>query len=110
MMNPGGEIKFITTTLRSSLCDYIDAYILVKGNITIIGSGTNAVTKQANKRNKQVTFKNCALLTNYIDKLNNTKVDNADGLDVLIPMYNLIEYRHNYAKNRTFMTVLQRLF
>ena len=56
----GSDIKFKTTMLSSSLCDYADAYIFVKGTITITGAGNDAAARQANERNKGVIFKNCA--------------------------------------------------
>ena len=52
--------------LRSSLCDYSDAYILVKGKITITGEGVDAAARQADERDKGTAFKNCAPFTNYI--------------------------------------------
>ena len=58
--------------LRSSLCDYSDAYILVKGKITITGAGDNAAARQADERNKSVAFKNCAPFTSCISEINNT--------------------------------------
>ena len=79
--------------LRSSLCDYSDAYILVKGNITV-----NNTAAAANDTNKKVIFKNCAPFTNCISKINNTQVDNAEYIDTVMPMYNLIEYSDNYSK------------
>ena len=54
----GNDIRFKTTMLRSSLCDYADAYILVKGTITIAGVGNDDATKQADERGKGVTYKN----------------------------------------------------
>ena len=92
------DIKFKTTMLRSSLCDYADAYILVKGTITITGAGNNDATKQANERGKGVTFKNCARFTKCISRINNTNIDNAQYIDIVMPMYNLIEYSDNYPK------------
>ena len=74
--------------LRSSLCDYSDAYILVKGNISINNTGTPAAP---NNRNKKVIFKNCAPFTNCISKINNTQIDNAKYIDRIMPMNNLIE-------------------
>ena len=62
--NVNSKIKFKTTMLKSSSCDYSDAYILVKGNIAITGGGDNAAARQADERDKGVTFKNCALFTN----------------------------------------------
>ena len=90
------QIKFKTSMLRSSLCDYIDAYILVKGNITV--NNTAAAGAAANNTNKKVIFKNCAPFTNCISKINNTQIDNAEYIDIVMPMYNLIEYSDNYSK------------
>ena len=84
--------------LKSSLCDYSDAYILVKGTITIEGAGADAAARQADERDKVVAFKNCAPFTNCISEINDTQVDNAKDIDIVIPMYNLIEYSDNYAK------------
>ena len=75
--------------LRSSLCDYSYAYILVKGNISI--NNTAGAGAAANNTNKKVIFKNCAPFTNYISKIKNTQIDNAEYIDIVIPMYNLID-------------------
>ena len=96
--NVNSQIKFKTTMLKSSLCDYSDAYILVKGTITINGRGGDAVARQADERNKGVSFKNCAPFINCISEINNTQIDNAKDIDIVMPMYNLIEYSDNYAK------------
>ena len=97
--NVNSQIKFKTTMLKSSLCDYSDdAYILVKGKITIAGAGNDAAARQADKRNKGVIFKNCAPFTNCISEINNTQIDNAKDIDIVMPMYSLIEYSDNYAK------------
>ena len=90
------QIKFKTTMLKSSLCDYSDAYILVKGTITV--NNTAAEGASANNSNKKVIFKNCAPFINCISEINNTQVDNAKDIDIVMPMYNLIEYSDNYAK------------
>ena len=90
------QIKFKAAMLRSSLCDYGDAYILVKGNITV--NNTAADGAAANNTNKKVIFKNCAPFTNCISKINNTQIDNAEYIDIVMPMYNLIEYSDNYSK------------
>ena len=82
--------------LRSSLCDYSDGYILVKGTITV--DDTSAAGAAANNTNKKVIFKNCAPFTNCISEINNTQVDNAKDIDIVMPMYNLIEYSNNYSK------------
>ena len=71
------DIKFKTTMLRSNLCDYADAYILVKGTITITGASADDDAKQLDERNKGVIFKNCAPFTNCISRINNTDIDNA---------------------------------
>ena len=96
--NVNSQIKFKTTMLKSSLCDYSDAYILVKGTITIEGAGADAAARQADERDKSVALKNCAPFTNCISEINNTQVDNAKDIDNVMPMYNLIEYSDNYAK------------
>ena len=90
------QIKFKTKMLRSSLCDYSDAYILVKGNITV--NNTAAAAAAANNTNKKVILKNCAPFTNCISKINNSEMDNAEYIDIVMPMYNLIEYSDNYSK------------
>ena len=89
--NPNKGIRIKTSMLRSDLCDFNDAYIVVKGVITVT-SPNNA------KRNKSVTFKNNAPFINCITKINGIKIDNAEDLDVVMPMYNLLEYSKNYEK------------
>ena len=84
--------------LRSNLCDFSDAYILVKGTITIIGDRDNDATRQVDKRNKGVIFKNCAPFVKCISRINNTEIDNAKYIDIIVPMYNLIEYGDNFSK------------
>ena len=96
--NVNSQIKFKTTMLKSSLCDYGDASILVKGKITITGAGADAAARQTDERDKGVEFKNCAPFTNCISEINNTQVDNTKDIDIVMPMYNLIEYSDNYAK------------
>ena len=75
--------------LKSSWSNYSDAYILIKGRITITRAGNNAEERQTDERNKEVIFKNCAPFTDYITKINNTQVDNAKDLNVLMSMDNL---------------------
>ena len=94
--NVNSQIKFKTTMLKSSLCDYSDAYILVKGTISV--NNTAAQDSNANNTNKKVIFKNCAPFTNCISEINNTQIYNAKDIDIVMPMYNLIEYSDNYAK------------
>ena len=69
--NANIQMKFKSTMLKSSLCDYSDAYILVKGKITITGAGDNATARQADKIDKGVAFKNCAPFTNCKGEINN---------------------------------------
>ena len=92
------NIKFKSTMLKSNLCDYADAYIFVKGRITITGAGDDATARQLDERNKGVAFKNCAPFTKCISRINNTDIDNAQDIDIVMPMYNLIEYSDNYSK------------
>ena len=74
--------------LRSSLCDYSDTYILVKGNIIVNNTaGGGAV---ANNTNKKVIFKKYAPFTNCISKINYVQIDNAEHIEIVMPMYNLI--------------------
>ena len=94
--NINNQIKFKTTMLKSSLCDYSDAYILVKGTISV--NNTAAQGAAVNNTNKKVIFKNCVPFTNCISEINNRQVDNAKNIDIVMPMYNLIEYSDNYVK------------
>ena len=82
--------------LRSSLCDYGDTYILVKRNVTV--NNTAADGTAVSNTNKKVIFKNCAPFTNWISKINNTQIDNAEYIDIIMQLYNLIEYSNNYSK------------
>ena len=89
--NVNSQIKFKSTMLKSSLCDYSDAYILFKG--TISANNTAAAGAAANNTNK-----NCAPFINCISEINNTQIDNAKDINIVMPTYNLIEYSDNYAK------------
>ena len=82
------QINFKTSMLRSSLCDYSDAYILVKGNISV--NNTAADGAAANNTNKKVIFKNCAPFTDCTSKINNTQVDDGKDIDIVMPIYNLL--------------------
>ena len=84
--NPNKEIRIKTSMLRSDLCDFNDVYIVVKGDIALQGDN------DANKRNKILVFKNNSPFINGISKINGVKIDNAEDLDVVIPMDNLLEY------------------
>ena len=94
----GSDIRFKTTILKSSLCDYDDAYILVKGTITITRAGANATARQADERDKGVIFKHSGSFINCKTEINNTEIDNAKDINILMSMYNLIEYSNNYSK------------
>ena len=72
------QINFKTSMLRSSLCDYSDAYILVKGNISV--NNTAAEGAAANNTNKKVIFKDCVPFTKCISRINNTDRDNGQEL------------------------------
>ena len=84
---PDNEIKFLTSSLESSLCDYSDAYILVTGNINVTGGDANT----------KVAFKNCAPFRKCRTEINETFVDDANFINITMPMYNLIEYSDNYS-------------
>ena len=92
--SPNKQFRFKTAMLRSSLCDYSNAYILVKGNISV--NNTVAAGAAANNTNKKVIFKNFAPFTHCISKT--TQIDNAEYIDIVMLMYNLIEYSDNYSK------------
>ena len=77
--------------LRSDLCDYSDAYIVVKGTITVTDPDNDAY-------DKELTLKNKAPFASCISKINNTLIDNAEDLDIVMPIYNLLEYSKNYRK------------
>ena len=94
--NTNKQITFKTPMIRSDLCDYSDAYILVKGKITV-----NTVTARANvrdKRNRPLAFKNNAPFISCISKINGKLIENAEDFDILMPMYNLLQYSKNYRK------------
>ena len=94
--SPDVLIRFKTTMLRSSLCDYSNVYILMKGNITVNNTAVKGAA--ATNTNKIVLFKNCVPFTNCITNINNTEIDNAKYIDIVMPMYNLIEYSDNHSK------------
>ena len=77
--------------LRSNLCDYNDTYIVVTGSITVVNENDD-------NYNKTLVFKNNAPFTACISNINGALIDNAEDLDVAMPMYNLLEYSKNYDK------------
>ena len=78
--------------LRSDLCDYADAYILVHGTITVAGN------QPRDRQNRSLILKNNAPFVSCITKINNELIEDADDLDIVMPMYNLLEYSKNYRK------------
>ena len=97
---PNKEIRIKTSMLISYLCDFSDAHIVVKWTITLKGDNN------ANKRNKNLSFKNNIPFINCISKINGIKIDNAEDLDVVMPMYNLIEYNKNYRKQQAVCGII----
>ena len=90
------QIRFQTSMLRSCLWDYSDAYILVKGNISVNNAAADGAA--ANNTDKKVIFKNGAPFTNCISNINNIQIDNTEYIDIVMPIYNLMEYNGNYSK------------
>ena len=88
---PSKQIRFKTSKLRSNLCDFSDAYIVVTRTITVKDRNNDAY-------DKRLAFKINVLFLSYISKINNTLVDNAEDLDILMPVYTLIEYSKIYSK------------
>ena len=86
------QIRFKTSMLRSDLCNCSDACIIIKGPITVDGAA------HTDKYNRKLIFKNNAPFTNCISKINNVLIDNGEDFDLVMPMYNLIEYSRNYRK------------
>ena len=83
--------------LRSDLYDYSDAYILVKGTITVNGV-VNGAENEILRRNGQLILKNNAPFVSCITRINNEFIEDADDLDIVMPMYNLLKYSKNYRK------------
>ena len=92
------DIRFKTTVLISNLCDYTDSYILVKRTIATTGAGDDAAPRQADERDKGVSFKNRAPFTECMSRINKTDIDNANDIDIVMLMCNLIECSDNYSK------------
>ena len=88
---PSNQIRFETSMLRSDLCDYYDAYIVVEGTINVTDPN-NA------NYDKKLAFKNNAPFISCISKINNTLISNAEDLDIVMPIYNLLEYSKNCRK------------
>ena len=97
--NETKSIRFKTPMLRSNVCDYSDAYILVKGIITVTAPGVNNNANNIrDKRNSLLILKNNAPFVSCITRINGELIEDADDVDIVIPMYNLLEYSKNYRK------------
>ena len=87
------SIRFKTPMLRSDLCDYADAYVLVNGTITVAGNHPR------DRQNRPLILKNNAPFISCITKINNELIEDAEDLDIVMPIYNLLEYSKNYRRN-----------
>ena len=85
MYNTNSDIRLKISMLKFSLCNYSSAYILVKVRITITGAGDGAAARLADERNKGVIFKNCTSFINCKSEINNTEIDNAKDIDIVMP-------------------------
>ena len=93
--NVNNQIKFKTLILKSRFCDYSDPYILLSTTMTV---SNIAAARAAGNNRKNIITKNWAPVTNCISKKNNTKINNAKDIDIVMSTYNLIEYSNNYSK------------
>ena len=101
MYNEYKSVRFKTPMLRSNLCDYSDDYILVKGTIMVTAPGANnSVNNIRDKKNTLLILKNNAPFVSCITRINGELIEDADDLDIVIPMYNLLEYSKNYRKTK----------
>ena len=97
--NENKSIRFKTPMLRSNLCDYSDAYILVKGTITVTATGVNNNANNIrDKKNRPLILKNNAPFVSCITRINGELIDDPNDLDIVIPMYNLLEYSKTMKK------------
>ena len=97
--NENKSIRFKRPMLRSNLCDYSDAYILVKGTIIVTAPGVNNDANNIrDKRNRPIILKNNAPFVSCITRINGELIEDADDLDIVMPKYNLLEYSKNYRK------------
>ena len=90
--NENRSIRFKTPMLRSDLCDYADAYILINGTIEVDGANPR------DRQNRPVILKNNAPFISCITKINGELIEDAEDLDIVMPIYNLLEYSKNYKK------------
>ena len=103
---PSKQIRFKTSMLRSNLCDYSDAYVVVNGNITLTKTNGREVI---DIKSRFLAFKNNAPFIKCISKINNVLTDSAEDLDVTMPMYNLLEYSKNYKKQQEVCGIIAKM-
>ena len=96
--NTNKQMRFKTSMLRSGLCDYSDAYIVVKGIFIV-----SVDERDRDEMNRQVILKNNAPFISCISKINGVLVENAEDLDIVMPLYNLLEYSKNYLKTSGYL-------
>ena len=99
--NPSKQIRFKTSMLRSYLCDFSDGILLLKELLPLRIQIIMCMTKK-------LAFKNNAPFFSWVSKISNTFIDNAEDLDIVMPMYNLPEYNKNCSRTRKFLELLQR--
>ena len=104
--NTNSQSKLKASLIKWILRNYSDAYILAKETVTIAGLKDDTVARKEGERGKELVYKNCeTFITNCIDKINNTQINNVEDLYVVIPMHNLIEYRNNYLKKNEMLII-----
>ena len=97
--NENKSIRFKTPMVRSDLCDYADAYILANGTITVTANGdNNNANNIRDKKSRPLILKNNAPFVSCITKINGELIEDVEDLDIVMPMYNLLEYSKNYRK------------
>ena len=90
---PSKQIRFKISMWRSDLCDFSDEYIIVEGTTTV-------TDQENNTYDKKLAFKSNALFISCIPKIKNTLINNAEDLDIVMPMYNLLEYSKTYSETK----------
>ena len=96
--NNNSQVKFRTSMVKSHLCDYSDEYILTSRAIAINEAEDDDNAKRLDEIYKGVKSENCVSFTYCISEINNTQIDDATDLDVVMPIYNSIEYSNNYLE------------
>ena len=100
---PNKQKRFKISMIRSDLCDYSDVYIVVKGDLIL---RTRTTRNFIDIRNRFLAIKNNASFTNCISKINNVLTDNAEDIDIVMPMYNLLEYSKNHKKQQEVFGII----